>query len=221
MRCRTDGSRILCWTSSSSCGARMRSTASRLWKPRVSSSDCSCRCRPTSRSGTRSRSNGPAPDRFGFYSELLLAVQMAHRNGVLGEIDATRFVAAAQQIALARGCGLRSRPTCHVWSPRPRSSTSVCARFDVQVTLTVEATQGAVDGRRGAGGGEGPRASAPVWGTAAGSCARRPVSRCWSLTTASLPTRTPGGFDRRSRWCDRRGNLWRDSLPSPTSWRPV
>ena len=43
-----------------------------------------------------------APDRFGFYSELLASVQMATRRQVLSEIEASRFVSAVQQIALTK-----------------------------------------------------------------------------------------------------------------------
>jgi len=82
-----------------------------------------------------------APDRFGFYSELLLAVQMAHRNGVLGEIDATRFVAAAQQIALAVDADFDA-PDVSRLVTQAAELDRLCARFDVQVTLTVESTQG-------------------------------------------------------------------------------
>jgi hypothetical protein len=82
-----------------------------------------------------------APDRFGFYSELLLAVQMAHRNGVLGEIDAARFVATAQQIALGVDADFDA-PDVPRLVAQAAELDQLCARFDVQITLTVEATQG-------------------------------------------------------------------------------
>jgi hypothetical protein len=82
-----------------------------------------------------------APDRFGFYSELLLAVQMAHRNGVLGEIDATRFVATAQQIAVGVDADFDA-PDVPRLVAQAAELDRLCARFDVQITLTVEATQG-------------------------------------------------------------------------------
>jgi hypothetical protein len=82
-----------------------------------------------------------APDRFGFYSELLLAVQMAHRNGVLGEIDATRFVATAQQIAVGVDADFDA-PDVPRLVAQAAGLDQLCARFDVQITLTVEATQG-------------------------------------------------------------------------------
>ncbi len=82
-----------------------------------------------------------APDRFGFYSELLLAVQMAHRNGALGEIDAARFVAAAQQIALEVDADFDA-PDVPRLVAQAAELDRLCARFDAQVTLTVESTQG-------------------------------------------------------------------------------
>jgi len=82
-----------------------------------------------------------APDRFGFYSELLLAVQMAHRNGMLGEIDATRFVATAQQIAVGVDADFDA-PDVPRLVAQAAELDQLCARFDVQITLTVEATQG-------------------------------------------------------------------------------
>lgn len=78
-----------------------------------------------------------APDRFGFYSELLLAVQLAHRNGALGEIDAGRFVAAAQQIALAVDADFDA-PDVPRLVAQAAELDQLCARFDVQVTLTLE-----------------------------------------------------------------------------------
>jgi hypothetical protein len=77
-----------------------------------------------------------APDRFGFYSELLLAVQLAHRNGALGEIDAGRFVAAAQQIALAVDADFDA-PDVPRLVAQAAELDQLCARFDVQVTLTL------------------------------------------------------------------------------------
>lgn len=77
------------------------------------------------------------PDRFGFYSELLIAVQMAHRNGVLGEIDAARFVAATQQIALGIDADFDA-PDVPRLVAQAAELDRVCARFDVQVTLTLE-----------------------------------------------------------------------------------
>ena len=82
-----------------------------------------------------------APDRFGFYSELLVAVQMAHRKGALTEIDAARFVAAIEQIALALDADVDA-PDVPRLVAQAAELDRLCARFDAQVTLTVESTQG-------------------------------------------------------------------------------
>lgn len=82
-----------------------------------------------------------APDRFGFYSEILLAVQMAHRNGALGEIDAARFVAAAQQIALAIDADFDA-PDVPRLVAQAAALDRVCEKFDVQVALSVAAPDG-------------------------------------------------------------------------------
>ena len=78
-----------------------------------------------------------APDRFGFYSEILLAVQLAHRGGALGEIDATRFVSTAQQIALAVDADF-DPPDVTRLVAQAAELDQLCARFDVLVTLTVQ-----------------------------------------------------------------------------------
>jgi HAMP domain-containing protein len=81
-----------------------------------------------------------APDRFGFYSELLVAVQLAHRHGALVEIDAARFVAAAQQIALALDADF-DVPDVPRLVAQAAELDRLCARFDVQITLTLEAAE--------------------------------------------------------------------------------
>jgi hypothetical protein len=79
-----------------------------------------------------------APDRFGFYTELLAAVQIAHRQGALGEIDAGRFVAAVQQIALDIDADFDA-PDVPRLVAQASELDRLCAQFDVQVTLTLEA----------------------------------------------------------------------------------
>lgn len=81
-----------------------------------------------------------APDRFGFCSELLVAVQMAHRNGVLGEIDAARFVSATQQIALGIDADFDA-PDVPRLVAQAAELDRLCAKFDVQVTLTLETAE--------------------------------------------------------------------------------
>ncbi len=78
------------------------------------------------------------PDRFGFYSEMLIAVQLATRRHSLGEIDASRFVAAVQQIAVSIDADFD--PPDVAWLVQQAAALdALCARFDVQITLTLEA----------------------------------------------------------------------------------
>jgi len=77
-----------------------------------------------------------APDRFGFYSEILLAVQLAHRRGPLGEIDAAHFVSTAQQIALTVDADFDA-PDVRKIIAQATELDRLCARFDVLITLTV------------------------------------------------------------------------------------
>lgn len=86
-----------------------------------------------------------APDRFGFYSELLASVQMATRRQVLGEIEASRFVSAVQQIALAIDADFDA-PEMGRLVAQAAELDALCARFDVQITLTLEAQGGPMDG---------------------------------------------------------------------------
>lgn len=80
---------------------------------------------------------GP-PDRFGFYSEMMIAVQLANRRHSLGEIDASRFIAAVQQVAVSIDADF-DPPDVARLVQQAGQLDSVCARFDVQITLTLEA----------------------------------------------------------------------------------
>jgi hypothetical protein len=83
-----------------------------------------------------------APDRFGFYSEMLIAVQMATRRQLLGEIDASRFIAAVQQIAVTIDADL-DVPDMARLVMQATQLDALAARFDVQITLTLLAAEGA------------------------------------------------------------------------------
>ena len=78
------------------------------------------------------------PDRFGFYSEMLIAVQLATRHHSLGEIDASRFIAAVQQIAVSIDADF-DPPDVARLVQQAAALDALCARFDVQITLTLEA----------------------------------------------------------------------------------
>lgn len=80
------------------------------------------------------------PDRFGFYSEMLIAVQRATRRHSLGEIDAARFIAAVQQIAVSIDADFDPPDVARVVQQASQLD-QLCARFDVQITLTLEAQQ--------------------------------------------------------------------------------
>ncbi len=79
-----------------------------------------------------------SPDRFGFYSEMLIAVQLATRRARLEEIDATRFISAVQQIAVSIDADFDPPEVSHIVR-RAAELDELCARFDVQITLTLEA----------------------------------------------------------------------------------
>ena len=78
------------------------------------------------------------PDRFGFYSEMLIAVQLATRRHSLSEIDASRFIAAVQQIAVSIDADF-DPPDVARLVQQAAALDALCARFDVQITLTLEA----------------------------------------------------------------------------------
>ena len=78
------------------------------------------------------------PDRFGFYSEMQIAVQLATRRHSLNEIDASRFVAAVQQIAVSIDADF-DPPDVARLVQQAAALDALCARFDVQITLTLEA----------------------------------------------------------------------------------
>jgi len=78
------------------------------------------------------------PDRFGFYSEMLIAIQLATRRHALGEIDATRFISTVQQIAVSIDGDVDSPDVARLVA-QAAELDRLCARFDVQITLTLEA----------------------------------------------------------------------------------
>lgn len=87
------------------------------------------------------------PDRFGFYTELLVAVQLAHRRVQLGEIEVARFLSAVQQVALRLDADFDAPEAAHIQTLASQLGET-CARFDVQVGLTLESASGPWDGVR-------------------------------------------------------------------------
>lgn len=80
-----------------------------------------------------------APDRFGFYTELLIALQLADRRGPIDEIDASRFVTAAQQIALELDAEFEP-PDVPDLLAQANDLDSRVARFDVRLSLRLRSS---------------------------------------------------------------------------------
>ena len=77
------------------------------------------------------------PDRFGFYSELLAAIQLANRSQTLGDIEASKFIAAVQQVALALDADF-DPPEVPRLRSRAAQLQAQMAQFDVQIGLTLQ-----------------------------------------------------------------------------------
>jgi hypothetical protein len=84
------------------------------------------------------------PDRFGFYGELLAAIQLATRTRKLGDIEASQFIAAAQQAALALDADF-DPPDMTLLRRRADQLEALVAQFDVQIGLTVQPAEGILD----------------------------------------------------------------------------
>jgi hypothetical protein len=76
-------------------------------------------------------------DRFGFYSELLVAIQLANRRVALDAIEASRFLSAVQQVAVALDADFDPPDIAQVVAAA-NALAATCARFDVQIGLTLE-----------------------------------------------------------------------------------
>lgn len=87
------------------------------------------------------------PDRFGFHSELLVAIQLAHRNARLDRISASRFIAAVQQAAVALEADF-DPPDVDKLVEQAVELDRRCGQFDVRIGLTLESAAGAWDDAR-------------------------------------------------------------------------
>ena len=114
-----------------------------------------------------------APDRFGFYSELLIAVQMAHATASWAR-SRPRVSSPAQQIALGVDADFDA-PDVPRLVAQAAELDQLCARFDVQITLTVEARKGR--GRRTRCRQRRTKRASLRWARAAGRRATRAASR--------------------------------------------
>jgi hypothetical protein len=81
------------------------------------------------------------PDRFGFYSELLASIQLANRSRRLGDIEASQFIAAVQQVALALDADF-DPPEVPLLRRRAAALEAKIAQFDVQIGLTLQPGEG-------------------------------------------------------------------------------
>ena len=77
------------------------------------------------------------PDRFGFYSEMLAGIQLANRGGRLGDIEASKFIAAVQQAAMALEADF-DPPELAALRRRAEQLEALVAQFDVQIGFTVQ-----------------------------------------------------------------------------------
>jgi hypothetical protein len=80
------------------------------------------------------------PDRFGFYGELLAAIQLATRRSRLGEIEVSKFIATVQQVAVALDADF-DPPELPLIRRRVEQLEALIAQFDVQIGLTVQSAE--------------------------------------------------------------------------------
>jgi hypothetical protein len=105
------------------------------------------------------------PDRFGFYTELLVATQLAHRRHKLDEIEASRFIAVVQQVAMALDADFDAPDVKRVVE-MAQDLDQLCGRFDVQIGMTLDTTGAPWDAQRVARAAQAARltaASATRW----------------------------------------------------------
>jgi hypothetical protein len=81
------------------------------------------------------------PDRFGFYGELLASIQLANRSRRLGDIEASQFIAAVQQVAVAIDADF-DPPELPMLRRRASELEAKIAQFDVQIGLTLQPGEG-------------------------------------------------------------------------------
>jgi hypothetical protein len=81
------------------------------------------------------------PDRFGFYTEILVAIQMANRRIALDAVEASRFLAAVQQVAVALDADFDAPDVARILAIATELRDSA-SQFDVQIGLTLEAGSG-------------------------------------------------------------------------------
>jgi len=94
------------------------------------------------------------PDRFGYYTDALAAIQLANRRQVLSEEQIERFVSTARKAAIALDADC-DPPDVARLAAGARELDRLCARFDVRIGLTLESASGAWTEARVAGAAKG------------------------------------------------------------------
>jgi hypothetical protein len=82
------------------------------------------------------------PDRFGYYTDALAAIQLASRRSVLTEEQIERFVSSVRRMAAALDADC-DPPDIARCAASARELDRLCARFDVRIGLTLESGSGA------------------------------------------------------------------------------
>ncbi len=82
------------------------------------------------------------PDRFGYYTDALAAIQLANRRHALDEAQIARFVSAVRQAAAALDADCDPPDVARV-AAGALDLDRLCARFDVRIGLNLQAASGA------------------------------------------------------------------------------
>lgn len=85
------------------------------------------------------------PDRFGYYTDALASIQLADRRGRIDEAELLRFVAVVREVAEALDADVDA-PDIARLLVQAQELDRLCARFDIQIGLTVESAGGAWTG---------------------------------------------------------------------------
>jgi hypothetical protein len=81
------------------------------------------------------------PDRFGYYTDALAAIQLASRRNLLTEELIERFVSSVRQMASTLDADCDPPDVARV-AANARELDRLCARFDVRIGLTLESVAG-------------------------------------------------------------------------------
>ncbi|HYA65883.1 MAG TPA: cell division protein ZipA C-terminal FtsZ-binding domain-containing protein, partial [Burkholderiaceae bacterium] len=79
------------------------------------------------------------PDRFGYYTDALASIQLANRHARIEEAEVIRFVQVVQQVASTLNADVDAPDTQRLLL-QAQELDRLCARFDMKIGLTVEAT---------------------------------------------------------------------------------